>query len=59
MDFNELKETTMDPQTRILKRITIDEAEEMARVFNVCMGSNVEQRRKFIEENAQMANLDY
>lgn len=58
MDAHELKETTMDPETRILKRITIEDAEEMVQSFNVCMGNDVKLRRQFIEENANMANIN-
>lgn len=59
MDFNELKETTMDPKTRTLKRITINDVEEMVQSFDICMGPNVTLRRNFIEENAHKAILDY
>lgn len=58
MDAEELAETVMDPATRTLKRITIEDAEEMVNTFNICMGSDVGIRRKFIEENAHLAILD-
>jgi len=59
MNANELKETTMDPKTRILKKITINDIDDMIQSFNVCMGSDVNLRRRFIEENAHKAILDY
>lgn len=55
MNYDELKETTMDPKTRILKRITISDIEEMIQSFNICMGSDAKLRRQFIEENAHNA----
>lgn len=58
MDFDELKETTMDPKTRILKRITVEDAQEMAEAFYICMGNDVKIRRKFIEENSNLANTN-
>jgi DNA gyrase subunit B len=59
MSPEQIKETVMNPQTRILRRITIDDAEKALEVFKVCMGSVVEPRRKFIEENAYKVNINF
>ena len=53
-----LWETTMDPMTRILKQVTLDDAIEADRIISVLMGDEVDPRREFIEQNAQYANLD-
>lgn len=58
MDAQQLWETTMDPETRTLVRVVIDDVEVADEIIDVCMGSNVEPRRKFITENAQYATLD-
>lgn len=60
MDAHELWETTMDPATRTLKRIELDDAVAADETFTVLMGEKVEPRKEFIEKNAQYAvNLDY
>ncbi|HCP43221.1 MAG TPA: hypothetical protein DIT83_06870, partial [Barnesiella intestinihominis] len=51
-------ETTMDPENRILKQVTIDNAAEADRVFSMLMGEDVGPRREFIESNATYANID-
>ena len=59
MNADELWETTMDPQRRVLLRVKSDEAEESERMFALLMGDNVELRRNFIEEHAlEVKNLD-
>jgi len=58
MDSEQLWDTTMDPQKRILKRVTIDDFVSVDDTFTVLMGSDVESRRKFIEENAKTATID-
>ena len=58
MNSEELWETTMDPARRILKQVTIVDAREADKVFDVLMGSEVGPRKSFITSNAKLANLD-
>ena len=58
MNAEQLWDTTMDPEHRILRQITIDSATEADRVFSMLMGDEVPPRREFIEQNAKYANID-
>jgi DNA gyrase subunit B len=58
MNPEELWETTMDPERRILKQVTIDDAQDADKVFDMLMGDDVPSRKSFIQSNAKMANLD-
>lgn len=58
MNADELRETTMQKNSRLLKQITIDDAEDADRVFDMLMGELVPPRKKFIQTHAKMANLD-
>ena len=58
MDATQLWETTMDPEQRTLVQITIDDVSRADEIFTTLMGDKVPPRKKFIEENAQYANLD-
>ena len=58
MNAEELWETTMNPQTRLLKRITVEDAELADQTFIMLMGEEVPPRKKFIITHAKMAELD-
>jgi len=58
MNANQLRETTMDPATRTLAQVTMDDAAAADRIFSMLMGEVVEFRRKFIEDNALAATVD-
>lgn len=58
MNYHQLWDTTMNPENRTLKQITIDNAAEADQIFAMLMGEDVGPRREFIEENATYANID-
>ena len=58
MDPEEMAETVMSADTRILKQITMEDAAQVASVFMNLMGESVTPRKKFIEDNAERANID-
>ncbi|MHC4562334.1 MAG: DNA topoisomerase (ATP-hydrolyzing) subunit B [Planctomycetota bacterium] len=59
MNADQLWDTTMDPERRVLLQVHIEEAEETERIFSLLMGDDVERRRNFIEEHAlEVKNLD-
>ncbi|MGD9129035.1 MAG: DNA gyrase subunit B [Candidatus Woesebacteria bacterium] len=58
MNPEQLWDTTMNPKTRILKKITIDDAEKADLTFDILMGDHVPPRKKFIQTHAQLAELD-
>ena len=58
MNSDELWETTMDPTKRILKQVTIEDAREADRIFDILMGTDVPSRKSFIQSNAKKAVLD-
>jgi DNA gyrase subunit B len=58
MNAEQLWSTTMNPEFRILKQVTIDSAAEADHVFSMLMGDDVPPRRDFIEQNARYANID-
>ena len=58
MNAEQLWDTTMNPQTRLLKQVNIENAAEADEIFSMLMGDDVEPRRQFIEENATYANID-
>ena len=59
MDYEQLRETTMDPKNRTLIKVSLDDAIEADRVFDMLMGDKVEPRRNYILENAKFVeNID-
>lgn len=58
MNASELWETTMDPKRRVIKQVSIEDAEEANQTFDMLMGSEVAPRKSFIQSNAKLANLD-
>jgi len=58
MNAEQLWDTTMNPENRILRRVTIDDMAEADRIFSMLMGDEVPPRREFIEQNAVYANID-
>ena len=59
MNADQLADTTMNPATRTLAQVTMEDATQADRIFSMLMGDQVEPRRKFIEDNARaVANLD-
>ncbi|OHA62583.1 MAG: hypothetical protein A2556_01745, partial [Candidatus Vogelbacteria bacterium RIFOXYD2_FULL_44_9] len=58
MNPEELWETTMNPATRILKKVKVEDAEEADKTFSTLMGSDVEPRKHFIQSHAKLANID-
>ena len=58
MNAEQLWETTMNPESRTLRRVTIDSTVEADRVFSMLMGDEVPPRRDFIEKNSKYAKID-
>ena len=58
MNAEQLWSTTMDPDTRTLRQVTIENAAQCDRTFSMLMGDEVPPRREFIEQNAKYANID-
>lgn len=58
MNADELWETTMDPEKRILKQVSIDDAQDADKVFDMLMGTDVPSRKMFIQSNAKKATID-
>jgi DNA gyrase subunit B len=58
MNPEELWETTMDPKSRVLKQVMIEDAVDADKAFEVLMGEDVASRKSFIQSNAKMANID-
>ena len=59
MDYDQLRDTTMAVEHRILKKVDIGDALLADEIFSMLMGDSVEPSREFIEENAQYAEMDF
>lgn len=57
MSVSEIKSTTLDPRNRTLVRITIEDAQEAAEIFEILMGKDASKRKTFIKENAFLADI--
>ena len=58
MNAEELWETTMDPEKRMLKKVNIEDAQEADKIFDMLMGTDVPSRKSFIQSNAHKATID-
>jgi DNA gyrase subunit B len=58
MEAEQLWESAMNPETRVLKQITLEDAAAADRMFSILMGEDVEARRDFIQKNAKVAFID-
>ncbi|MFW6209915.1 MAG: DNA gyrase subunit B [Patescibacteria group bacterium] len=58
MNAEQLAETTMQPENRVLKQVAVEDAEQADKVFDILMGTDVASRKSFIQSNAKLANLD-
>jgi DNA gyrase subunit B len=58
MEAEQLWESAMNPETRVLKRVTVEDAASADRMFSILMGEDVEARREFIQQNAKEAFID-
>ena len=58
MEPEQLWDTTMNPETRVFKQVTLEDATAADRMFSILMGEDVEARREFIQENAKYAFVD-
>ncbi len=58
MNASELWETTMDPNARLLKQVTVEDAVDADRIFDILMGTDVPSRKSFIQSNAKLATVD-
>jgi DNA gyrase subunit B len=58
MNAEELWETTMDPDSRVLKQVKVDDGQAADRIFDTLMGKDVDARKSFIQSNAQVATID-
>lgn len=59
MNWEQLKETVLDPEKRTLIRVGLNDAQAASDVFDILMGKDAGKRREFIEENANLVNLNF
>jgi len=58
MNFDQLRDTTLNKETRLLERVSIEDAVEAERMINILMGDSMEERKAYIQENSNFNKVD-